>query len=212
VRLVLTADLHGHLPEKLPEGDVLVIAGDICPDFALKTAGQAHWLKETFAPWLEGLPYEHVVGIAGNHDFVFETRDLVPPLPKKWHYLQDDVAIIEGYKFYGTPWVPQLQSWAFYGSPRWLDLRADAIPVGTHVLVSHGPPLGAGDLSMGKLNVGDPWLVEAIARVRPDVVVCGHIHEAYGEHECQGSPVLNVSMVDVSYDPVNHPKIFTLDP
>jgi 3',5'-cyclic AMP phosphodiesterase CpdA len=79
-RVVAIADLHGNLPGDLPEGDVLVIAGDVCPIEDHSVEFQDRWLKETFAAWLDSLPHAEVIWIAGNHDFVcidYELRSYV---------------------------------------------------------------------------------------------------------------------------------------
>ena len=50
-----------------------------------------------------------------------------------------------------------------------------AIPAGVDVLVCHGPVQGHVDG-----GTGCPALRQHVARVRPRLVVCGHIHEARG--------------------------------
>lgn len=59
------------------------------------------------------------------------------------------------------------------------------------------------------MNVGDPTLNGAIARVKPQAVICGHIHEARGRHKLphSGEPVYNVAAVDNLYD--LYPEPFT---
>lgn len=94
------SDLHGHLPDVSP-CDLLLIAGDICPLTDARSAVQAAWLDGPSRAWLQELPVGHTAVVAGNHDFVFERSELVPPLP--WTYLQDRMAIVGGVRVYGTP-------------------------------------------------------------------------------------------------------------
>jgi Icc-related predicted phosphoesterase len=222
------SDLHGNLPPIPEDAELLLIGGDICPDFrpyghkrhqhwgfGIDTGGtqQARWLDTDFRKWLESAPCP-VVGIAGNHDFVFEHIGLVPHLP--WTYLQDQEAPQEaagGLRVWGTPWVPHLQSWAFYGREEQLMLRAELIPKGLDVLLTHGPPYGAGDYipggskygNIGAENVGDSSLVPIIAARRPKVTVCGHIHEARGRSVVYApmavpNEVVNVVAVNEVYE------------
>lgn len=237
MRLVLTADLHGTLPE-IPECDVLVIAGDICPDYFVQRYAsrvvldkgerkQRAWLDTTFREWLESVPARRIYGIAGNHDYVFEHAHwlrIIEPLP--WVYLQDDLSLFEGVKFYGRPWVPNLPAWAFYGNARALQMSAAAIPEGVDVLINHGPPFGvADDVAQGSKygNLDKPWHVgdqELELRLTsmeqpPKLVVCGHIHEGYGRYELDGIPadaiqVHNVSHNDEKYNPINPPVVIEL--
>lgn len=212
MRVLAAADLHGHLPE-IPDCDVLIVAGDVCPDMPDKVSKyddldrsgvmQAGWLGQTFAPWLGALAERgiKVFGIAGNHDFVFER---IPDSARmlNWTYLRDEGVEYEGIKFWGTPWVPGLSRWAFYGNDEALLARAGSIPPDTDILISHGPPYGTLDFTVpkfGSVHVGDAWLTRWIKDNRPPVVVCGHIHEGYGKDLLGESVVYNVAHTDENY-------------
>lgn len=232
MKIVATSDFHGMLPEYDDIGacDVLVIAGDICPDapgrlFRQPDNGaqfQADWLKEEFAPWVEGLGQTHEIGhvlaIWGNHDFVGEPNrfGVEPPSIPGVTFLNDEAIVIDGVKFWGTPWVPGLPRWAFYGSEEFLKARAEGIPSDVDVLISHGPPYGTADFvapQFGSLNVGDRALAGTLGSLyAPQVFICGHIHEQYGTHEHNGVYVANVSYVDEDYVPGNRPLDFLVDP
>lgn len=217
------SDLHGRLP--LPPGDatLLLLVGDICPDFRppggnhwdfVDRGGiaQSNWLATTFAAWLDACVERNieVVAIWGNHDFVGEHPALVPDL--HWNLIQDEEVVVgDGLRVYGTPWVPGLPYWAFFGSDRALSLRGEAIPDGLDILMTHGPPRGAGDYiptsekqrekygNHDGARVGDAALADAIRARTPRVTVCGHIHEDYGAHDLDGWTVLNVAAVDELY-------------
>lgn len=66
-----------------------------------------------------------------------------------------------------------------------------AIPEGIDILVSHQPPLYYGDrtfnLDAGRVeHVGSRELLDAVERVRPRIVVCGHVHGGFGRYGHQG--------------------------
>lgn len=231
------SDLHGYLPEVPADADALLIVGDICPDFRLvgkerrmgldKFGGrQAHWLDTEFRAWIEPVVERgcQIVAIWGNHDFVGEWPDLAVDLP--WALLQDTETMLElpsgPLRVYGTPWVPGLPYWAFYAREEALEARAAAIPDGLDVLMTHGPPLGAGDFiptsakqreKYGNFKgevVGDPALrsfLRDAGVAAPLVTICGHIHEDRGAHELEGywGRVLNVAAVDGQYQPYEAP-------
>jgi Icc-related predicted phosphoesterase len=46
-------------------------------------------------------------------------------------------------------------------------------------------------------------LTETLERVQPRLVVCGHIHEAYGAYCLGDTEILNVSLVDDHYRRAN---------
>ena len=90
-----------------------------------------------------------------------------------------------------------------------------AIPEGIEILVSHQPPFGYGDrcadFTSGRIiNVGSRELLATIDRVRPKIVVCGHIHEGYGQFERDGTRIFNVSVVDEHYRLVRGPTVIDL--
>src|SRR5262249_21134781 len=78
MKIVAVADLPGTLPDT-PDCDLLLLGGDLCPlrDHSLRF--QQEWLAGPFARWLAELPARHIIGVAGNHDFLLEQRpDLLP--------------------------------------------------------------------------------------------------------------------------------------
>jgi Icc-related predicted phosphoesterase len=211
MRLVAISDIHGMLPDPndCPDCDVLVIAGDICPD-GDETA-QYIWLDIEFRAWLEALNTT-TVGIAGNHDFVFEDEKLILDLKLPWTYLQDSVTEHDGMKFYGIPWVPLLRGWAFYKNDTDLEASFAKIPLDTDVIISHGPIWGIGDRTIGGVFAGSMAALSAYIRVRPEAFICGHIHEGRGvyagynprDFDGWAGNVYNVASVNEFYVPHEH--------
>src|SRR4051794_2538142 len=214
--VVAASDLHGHLPS-VPPCDLLLLAGDLCPVSDHSTSTQAQFLGGPFKDWLEKGPAKQVVGIAGNHDFIFERDPEQVPRGLRWTYLQDASAVLGGLKVHGTPWQPWFYDWAFNlrteeeMAERWAMILDD-----TDILVCHGPPRGYGDLTVRGDHTGSTSLLERIERVRPRLVVFGHIHEGHGHWTLDGRPgertvrLANVSLVDVRYRVAHEPMTFEL--
>lgn len=219
--IVLTSDLHGTLPEIEP-CDLLIVAGDVCPDhpigkkerYTLPDNGsdfQFEFLDGPFREWLREVPAKTIVGIAGNHDFVFEhLRHAIPELYLPWRYLEDTSTEVFGLKIHGTPWVPGLPRWAFYGDDARLRQKARAIPEDTDILITHGPPYGIADTVGprfgGPKSVGNHTLNPVLDKLKIPTIVCGHIHEAYGAHRLDyGGMLYSVSLNDDNYCPDQPP-------
>ncbi|SRR6266404_1574351 len=60
------------------------------------------------------------------------------------------------------------------------------------VLISHSPPKGFVDLSSSGRSLGSTAVRDAVIRLKPRLVVCGHIHGSAGQQVMLGStPVVN---------------------
>lgn len=211
MRLALVADLHGHLPA-VPECDVLVIGGDVTPPHDHDVAFQARWLDSEFRAWLDAAPATEVVGIAGNHDFVFENAPETVPGDLRWTYLEDEAAEVGGLRFWGSPWTPWFFDWAF-NAPKgdadeeFLGARYAGVPDAADVLVVHGPPRGYGDRTASGMDVGSTAFLETIDRVRPAVCLFGHIHEGRGRWDRDGIDLVNAAAVNLQYELVADPFV-----
>ena len=176
MRIVAVADTHlFHDELVVPDGDVFVHAGDMCRGGSLEELRQS-------ALWMRGLPHRTKIVIAGNHDFAFveheaEARALVADFV----YLQDSGATIEGVSFWGSPWQPAYNDWAF-NLPRGVALaeRWALVPDGTDVLITHGPPMGIGDRGPVPGRLGCEDLLARVRVVRPKAHFFGHIHQDGG--------------------------------
>jgi Icc-related predicted phosphoesterase len=210
MRIVAMSDLHGYLPARMPRCDLLLLAGDLCPLQIHAPARQAQWLHEEFRAWLGRQPARQIVGIAGNHDFVFQLEPRLVPHDLPWTYLQDAGIDWEGLKIWGTPWQPWFWDWAFNGGPEKLQQQWALIPDGTDILVVHGPPHGYGDgvPEGGTIRrCGCPHLLERIREIQPRLVVFGHIHEGRGEWTLGRTKLANVTLLDAGYRPIYEPWI-----
>lgn len=208
-KLVLISDTHQfHSRVTVPDGDILVFAGDMCSTGSFIEAQSA-------LNWLNKQPYQHVVAIAGNHDFAFERARTRTQLEfGRINYLENSGVEIEGLKFYGSPVTPRFMDWAF-NVDRGAAIRKywDLIPEDTDVLVTHGPPAVFLDQSAPHLNTehfGCLDLRDAIARIQPQVHVFGHIHGGYGQDSYGKTRLFNASICDESYRPVNKPWVVEL--
>ncbi|KAL1983287.1 hypothetical protein VTN96DRAFT_309 [Rasamsonia emersonii] len=67
IRVVCISDTHTREWPDVPDGDLLIHAGDLCND------GSVREIQAT-VDWLKRLPHPHKVVIAGNHDSYFDVR------------------------------------------------------------------------------------------------------------------------------------------
>jgi Icc-related predicted phosphoesterase len=210
MKLSITADLHGYLPE-IPESDLLIIAGDVLPD-----DNQEVWVLDQFRKWLIDLPVNKTVFIAGNHDFYFEEKIWqTSSFGKKFFeeigatYLEDSGCQFGDLKIWGTPWVQNLSGWAFIANDQLAQEKFSMIPNDTDIVISHGPINGIFD-RVGLENVGSKILASKIQKISPRVFISGHIHEDGGLIKKVGETTfINAALMNPSYKPTN--QVVTLD-
>lgn len=198
MRVALTSDFHGMLPDRIPDCDAVVIAGDVCPD----TRDQSRWLMNEFAKWVNSTTAT-IYMTWGNHDW---TQKLTREVEEHWRpdvfVVVDDWVIIGDRHVYFSPWVVNLPMWAWNCGETALHERLLKIPEHCDAIVSHTPPYGAGDMVNGTRHAGSVAMAEWLrVREQPMTIVCGHIHEARGDHVLWQHEVLNVSSVDEAYGP-----------
>ncbi|KAL4733479.1 Metallo-dependent phosphatase-like protein [Aspergillus similis] len=200
IRVVCISDTHNATPP-LPPGDILIHAGDL-------TAHGTFDELQAQLQWLSVQPHTHKIVIAGNHDLILDkecdgkfltqggsgggirylqneavTLDIEQCLTN--HGAAEQDAVLRRVRIYGSPLTPEFGRWAFQ-YPAIRDVWTEAVPEDTDILVVHGPPALYGDCDgekgpAGKLRVkGDGYLLREIRRVQPKLVVCGHIHGAFG--------------------------------
>jgi len=179
----------------------------------------------SFSEWLKAYPAREKIVIAGNHDLTFEPdfmrkhgRD--PAVCARARaalegctYLEDDVVDVLGYKIYGSPWQPEFCDWAF-NLPRGEALAKvwSRIPDDTDILLTHGPAQGILDGCFNGVHAGCTDLLAAVRKRHIPVVVCGHIHEAYGFLEDGSTLFINASTCTLRYRPEHPPVVFDMPP
>lgn len=187
VRIFAAGDFHGDITtaKKLAQraldehADLIILNGDIVEED--NPHGIVYYFKKTGKP---------VMLVPGNHDF-FATDFLsahydVPNLHGK-HTMQGGVHIVGcGGANVG---LMQLSEEEIY------DTIKDAMPTreGPLLLVSHVHPANSRMEQFSSFIKGSIGLRAAIERFKPDVVVCGHVHEAEGIEEKIGdTTIINV--------------------
>ena len=205
-----THNKHEHLTRNkiLGSGNVLVHAGDI------SSMGRPHEIMN-FLEWFSNTDFEYKLFIAGNHDFGFQEGFEIPQSFKNKGviYLQDSEVVIDGVKFYGSPWQPEFHNWAF-NLPRGQKLaeKWKMIPTNTDVLVTHSPVYGFLDYAPMGGHVGCEELYRKVFEVKPKIHVCGHIHSAYGQKSIDGIEFLNASLLDERYEHAHNPIVVDFNP
>lgn len=173
---------------ELPEGDVFVHAGD------LLRGGTLEELEGT-AKWIRGLPFANKIIVAGNHDWCFiHDRQTACEMLEGAVYLEDEGLEIDGIRFWGSPWQPAFNDWAFNlerGSA--LAEKWALIPESTDVLITHSPPAGFGDRGPVPGRLGCEDLTRRVSEVRPALHMFGHIHQDGGVWQSDGVAFANVT-------------------
>lgn len=154
MRIVATSDFHGFLPE-IPECDLLLIGGDICPVENHDRKFQADWLRGEFRDWLAEQPALVKIWTGGNHDFVLQDWRNKPEkiqgiggkyLDNTWLEIPGVAAPFDRpLKIWASPMSPTFGNWAFMRDDRGLGEIWETIPRDIDILMVHGPMHGYGD-------------------------------------------------------------------
>jgi Icc-related predicted phosphoesterase len=208
MKFICISDTHGqHHQLNIPQGDVLIHAGDV------SSRGKEKEIVD-FLSWFEHQKFEHKIFIAGNHDFYFEKNSnetIQQILPKGVTYLNDTSTIINGIKIWGSPITPFFYNWAF-NRHRGEEIKKhwDLIPNDIDILITHGPVFKTLDKNVEGDYVGCKDLLGKVQEVKPKVHVCGHIHEAYGMIEKSAVKFINASLLNELYEVTNLPIEFDI--
>jgi Icc-related predicted phosphoesterase len=187
VKLLLFSDLHNDvdaahdLVRRSANVDVLVGAGDFC---------NAHHGLHDCLDVLRVIE-KPMVFVAGNNETTEELEEACQDWPE-CHVLHGSAAAVAGLTFFGlgggVPVTP-FGSWSYdFSEKQAAALLADGPP--GCVLVSHSPPYGILDRDSRGRNLGSTAVREAMDRLRPALLVCGHIHSSGGRREVVGSTLV----------------------
>lgn len=230
MRIAAISDQHGYLPD-LPDCDLLIIAGDVCPDLVAGVfAGDAPeaqkiWFDQNVRPWLAASRARQTILTWGNHDWCGECCDFGSHSEEassgSVRIVVDRLTqvAVEGSErpltIWASPWSKQFGDWAFMRSEDQLARIYNAIPAGVDIVVSHQPPFGyldgVPDFHSRQLrHEGSRALLAAIDRVKPKLVICGHIHEGHGKAAHDETGIYNVSVVDERYRLVHPATVIDL--
>jgi len=220
LKIVALSDTHGgHGQVVVPDGDVLVHAGDYCK------YGTMSEVKK-FAKWLNRLPHKHKIVGAGNHDKPVEQRTAEARQIFEKNgvtLLLNEEVVIDGVKFWGSPITPTFLNWHFMKNRGEQIAEVWAtIPDDVDVFITHVPPYGHGDLcppyQTPKRKVAG--CLDLLNRIReiytkdrkhPRAHIFGHIHDGYGVTQSDEFGLLvfiNASTCTEKYHPINHPITF----
>jgi Icc-related predicted phosphoesterase len=178
-----THTYHGML--EVPTGiDMIIHSGDLSID---KNTILCKQNSLNFIEWYKSLDIKHKIFVAGNHDLDIERRMITPADFAKAGiiYLENSTTTVEGLKIWGSPITPAFgEGWAYNRKREKIDSTWRQIPDGTDIVITHGPPKGVLDISLGyfgKLEqCGCKSLRRHIHRVKPKLHLFGHIHNCDG--------------------------------
>ena len=167
--LHLSTDHAADLVAASAVADLVIGAGDFCN--MRKGLDRAVMM-------LAGMQAPMVV-VPGNGESVEELRAVGLPNTTVLH---GEGLEVDGLRLfglgYGVPETP-FGSWSCDLS----EDQAGAMLAGcdhADILISHSPPKGVGDVTSGGVSVGSTAVRAAAARIQPQLLLCGHVHDCWG--------------------------------
>lgn len=181
MRVVATSDTHLQQPG-LPDGDVLIHAGDLINDgMEAEFLEGLHWLSK----------HQHPVKIyvPGNHDkYAYDARESAQMWCKSLgiHMLVDETVCPNTIAIHGSPWTNLWGKTAAYMKPAAeINKYWESVSHDMDILVTHGPPWSMFDIGRHGFRLGSEGLYDAVTNLQPAVHLFGHIHEGHGGRRWQ---------------------------
>ena len=183
--ILFVSDIHRNYDaiDKLPKADALIVGGDFV------TLDGEDALRRAIA--LIATKFPAFVAVSGNMDPV--STDAV--LAETGHALStESPTLLCGKKTFGLGGANRSP---FNTPNEWDESDAESrlakIPDnGADILVTHAPPFesGADKISSGAF-VGSKAIAACVSRIRPALLLCGHIHEAAGIYKFASTILIN---------------------
>jgi len=188
VRVLAFSDLHlararaADLVAASVGADLVIGAGDFC--------NMREGLDRAMQ-MLSGMAAQMVL-VPGNAESADELRAVALPNMTVLHGASVEIA---GLRLFGlgcgVPVTP-FGGWSCDLSEEIAGQMLDACKA-ADILITHSPPKGLGDLTSAGLSVGSTAIRAAIERVQPQLALCGHIHDSWGQRGMIGdSQVANL--------------------
>ncbi|CAM9273965.1 unnamed protein product [Chrysoparadoxa australica] len=209
LRIVVISDTHGEhrkLSDKIPDGDILLHAGDFSTKLRARDVDR---VLADFNDFMGSLPHQHKIVICGNHEIALNnyTPAEIQRRLRNVTYLQDSSTHICGLHIYGTPWTNRL-AWqmssidvrlegcctrsksyttcihscnmGFSKRSTELDKIWAQIPSTVDILLTHMPPYNMLDLAYEPNSIGTWGLRRRVEEIGPAVHAFGHVHDSHG--------------------------------
>ena len=182
MRILAFSDLHlararaADLVAASETADLIIGAGDFC--------NMRQGLPEAMK-LLAGFTAP-VVLVPGNAESADELRAAAP---EAWHVLHGSGVTIGGLQLfglgYGIPVTP-FGGWSCDLTEAFAETML-AECAQADILITHSPPKGLADQTSDGLSVGSTAVRDAISRIQPQLAVCGHIHDSWGQRGMIGA-------------------------
>ena len=184
MRIIYISDIHGKLDavKALPEADLCLIGGDFT---TLGSNEDVRAAVEVIAS-----KYPAFWGVLGNMDA--PTAKVV--LAETGHLLPSKPTTIQGIRILGLGGANRSP---FNTPNEWDESVATALlselqEGGLDIAVTHAPPFESGADRIGSgICVGSKAVADLVKRVKPALLLCGHIHEAAGIFRLEETLVVN---------------------
>jgi Icc-related predicted phosphoesterase len=176
MKILAFSDLHSDMAatatliKASAEADLVIIVGDFC-NYHKDLAASVAPLAEIPCP---------ILAVPGNHETVDE---LTAAATDNMTVLHGQTRAVGNLSFfgigYGIPTTP-FGDWSCdLSEAEATDMLENCHQV--DVLISHSPPKGIADTTSSGHSVGSTSVLAATERLKPKLLLVGHIHEAWGQ-------------------------------
>ena len=195
MKIVAASDLHldstcrAAFLRQAETADLAILAGDL----AQRRQGLTDFVE----------PFEAIAGklvmVAGNNESLDELRAATSATVLHGETANRDGVAVAGIGGAIPPiHVPTFQSYNIEED------AAEALLDQIHeadILISHSPPHGIGDVFDGHISMGSAAVRRAAERLRPKLLLCGHVHDCWGTRDMLGETrVANLGPVPVIFE------------